>query len=122
MNINALQDRKDVCAIFKHHPTVIESWFSAMSATRNLCAHHSRFWNRWFSFVPVHPHEEPILAKKHSFCEQAYIITRMLSAIAKAKSSDWKGKIYTLFEKYPNIPKQKMGFILDWRNDPFWND
>ena len=120
-SIKALQDRKEICAVFKHHPTIIESWFTSLYYVRNLCAHHARLWNRWFVMTPIHPHNQPISCTERTFCEQAYIITRMLEAIHEEKAVVWKRKLYHLLESCPSVPKHKMGFLLNWKSDPFWD-
>ena len=34
------------------HPPVLESWLQSMSYIRNVCAHHSRLWNRILTIRP----------------------------------------------------------------------
>jgi len=120
MNIKTLQDKKDICQIFGYHPTIIESWFSVISSLRNLCAHHARIWNRWFAFAPISPHEALIPAQKHTFCEQAHIISRLLKCISEEKAVDWQEQLFDLLGGFPKVSKQKMGFISNWQKDLLW--
>jgi abortive infection bacteriophage resistance protein len=122
MNIRIPDDKKAICSLFTYHPTVMESWFNAILYTRNLCAHHSRFWNRWFVRTPIHPHSGKITGPKHSFCEQASIIATMMAPIHPEKMVEWKNKLYQLFLRYPKVPKQAMGFNLAWEQDSFWSN
>lgn len=50
----ALRYLSTVSNIFGYHPRVIESTLEPLRYTRNLCAHHSRIWNRWFLYAPKH--------------------------------------------------------------------
>src|SRR5699024_2377721 len=34
------------------NPLILESWMHAFAGLRNICAHHSRLWNRRFTIVP----------------------------------------------------------------------
>jgi abortive infection bacteriophage resistance protein len=119
-NIRSISDKKEICRIFEKQPVIIESWLDSLRYSRNICAHHSRLWNRWFVVAPKHAHDDIIPCPKRSFCEQAHIIVRLLKAIGKTKSLDWKSKLCNLFEKYSQIPIEQMGFNKDWRQDSFW--
>jgi abortive infection bacteriophage resistance protein len=48
----ALSDRKKISGQFNIDEKVASSWFLSLSYARNLCAHHSRFWNRRFTIRP----------------------------------------------------------------------
>ena len=42
------------------HGVVLDSWFLSLNVLRNLCAHHSRIWNRIFGFKPMIPKKDPL--------------------------------------------------------------
>jgi hypothetical protein len=46
------------------------------------------------------------------------IIDRLMHSVSP--SSHWHRHLCNLFEKYSEIPDESMGFMQDWRNDPFW--
>ncbi len=119
-NIRSISDKKEICRIFDRPPIIIESWLDSLRYTRNLCAHHSRLWNRWFVVAPKHANNDVIPCPKRSFCEQAHIITRLLKTIDETKCIEWKIKLCNLFERFNQIPIMQMGFKNDWRQDPFW--
>lgn len=118
-NLVKLEDKKAICKVFGYHPRVIESTLEAMRYTRNICAHHARLWNRWFVYAPKHLNAfGPFKTKPRSLHEQLFIISKLLQKISP--NSSWKTRLYKLFEKYERFPGPAMGFINNWRDDPFW--
>ena len=117
-----LQDnemKQEICEPFEIHYKVMSSWLHSVTYTRNLCAHHSRIWNRNFSITPI-------IMKKYkqhfsnpmSFYAQAAVLHILMSVIADG--SRWQKRLSELFDKHANVPIRNMGFPDDWRNDPFW--
>ena len=52
---DGLKRRADIVGIAKYFslpPQTFLSWLHALNFTRNLCAHHSRMWNRDMNIVP----------------------------------------------------------------------
>lgn len=101
--------QKLVSQQYNIHYSVVASWMHSLTYTRNLCAHHSRLWNRSFTF-------RPIIEKTHkaqindssSFCAQDYVINRLLSKINT--NNQWRNDLLSLFKKYPFIDKKRMGY------------
>lgn len=119
-NLSKLEDKRIVCNVFGYHPRVIESSLEPLRYTRNLCAHHSRLWNRWFVYAPKHLNAFGSLdSKPNSFHIQAFLIDKLNEAISPG--TQWKSRLFDLFEKYSEyVPFQMMGFQDDWRSDYFW--
>jgi abortive infection bacteriophage resistance protein len=55
------QDKTDIARSFEINREVFEKWLHALTYARNLCAHHSRFWNRDFVIQPAIPKTSPSL-------------------------------------------------------------
>lgn len=121
-NLKNLSDKKEICEIFSYHPRVIESCLEPLRYIRNICAHHSILWNRWFVYVPKHIKAfGTIKTKPRSFHEQIFMINKLHQVISP--SSNWKEKLFILFSKHEkHVPFTHMGFIKDWQNDPFWDN
>lgn len=118
-NIKSVSDRKKVAQFFNLHPTLIDSWMSCLCYLRNLCAHHSRVWNRWFVRTPLaYKNNASNTVKQHSFHQQVIVIDRLMRVIAP--QSSWKEKLYQLVEKHDHIPYDEMGFPADWKAAEFW--
>lgn len=47
--------RRKISEAFELHHNQLESWLQHLSIVRNVCAHHSRLWNREFTVTPSTP-------------------------------------------------------------------
>ncbi|HAT8127575.1 TPA: Abi family protein [Legionella pneumophila] len=121
-NIQSKDVRNEIASFLGQHTTVIESWIKSLTYTRNLCAHHSRLWNRWLVIPPLIPKNAPIkthIDGNYRFQLIAFIIDQLLETIAP--ESNWKIKLFELFERNEQFPGIEMGFINNWRDDPIWH-
>lgn len=51
-NLEKRSDRVEIASSFALPPDVFSSWLHTMNYVRNICAHHSRLWNRDLKIVP----------------------------------------------------------------------
>jgi len=124
-------DKKRIADFFELHPTVFASWLHALTYVRNLCAHHSRLWNRDLAIEPSLLHkpigswvEKPFQNHKRVFyflCVMKYLLNR-----ANA-SNHFALKLEQLFEKYPDVPIRFIGIPSDgkgnlqnWKEQALW--
>ena len=102
---------------------VFFKWFKALSSIRNMCAHHSRLWNRTLGIsfeVPRNNDKfEQFPQSKNKIFFALSVIVYILNAIDE-NEFDFKNKVKQLFLKYPNINKKAMGFIDDWEDLEIW--
>ena len=102
---------------------VFFKWFKALSSIRNICAHHSRLWNRTLgvSFeVPRNNDKfEQFSQSKNKIFFALSVMVYILNSIDE-NEFDFKNKVKQLFLKYPNINKKAMGFIDDWEDLEIW--
>jgi abortive infection bacteriophage resistance protein len=124
-------DKKRIATFFGVHPTVFVSWLHTLTYVRNICAHHSRLWNRDLAIEPeklLKPIGNwisiPFENNKRMFyflCVLKYLITRA------NPGNSLKEKLKALFNKYPAVPIQFLGIPsdglgnrLDWENENIW--
>ena len=103
--------RKQISSHFGSiHHDVLRTWFHALTYLRNLCAHHSRVWNRTFSIKPKLPKRNPefVGIRNDRFYVFALIIKYLLKSIAP--DSLWFERLKELLANYSKINPQKMGF------------
>ncbi len=118
-NIKKIKDRKEICNLFKEHPTTMQSWLYAMRYLRNLCAHHARIWNRWFVISPALSFMLGDTFDKQNTCyAHLIVLDKLLKTISPA--TEWKKKLKLLLEKHNTFPFYEMGFSKNWQNDDFW--
>lgn len=124
-------DKKRIADFFEVHPTVFTSWLHTLTYVRNICAHHSRLWNRDLAIEPeklLKPIgnwvDKPFENNKRVFyflCVLRYMLLRA------NPGNSMKQKIENLFNKYPSVPIKYLGIpsdgkgnLLEWQNEPLW--
>jgi abortive infection bacteriophage resistance protein len=103
---------------------VFYKWFHALSGVRNICAHHSRLWNRTLGVSFEVPRGldsfENIKESKNKVFFALSVIEYLLTCIGEDEV-DFKTKIKNLIKKYPKVKLESMGFIENWQQNPIWS-
>ena len=125
-------DKKRIAQKFDLHYNVFTSWVHSITYVRNICAHHSRLWNKDLAVEPaklIKPQGNWLSNdfnnnNKRIFyflCLLKYFLTRV------NPNNHLKDKLIALFNKYPNVPIKYIGIpsdgkgnLLDWQNEPLW--
>lgn len=115
-------------AIARHfgisQPAVFQSWIRSTTYVRNICAHHSRLWNRVLTNKPIIPHTPPTvwISDAAPNNEKIYYflccLTQMLRSINP--QTLFIARLKKLLAEHPNVSKSAMGFPEDWGNEQFW--
>jgi abortive infection bacteriophage resistance protein len=124
-------DKKRIADFFDVHHTVFTSWLHTLTYIRNICAHHSRLWNRDLAIEP-----EKLIKPKGNWIDKPYennkrvfyflcVLRYML--LRANPSNSMKQKVEDLFNKYPTVPIKYLGIpsdgkgnLLIWQNEPIW--
>ncbi|NTU67728.1 MAG: Abi family protein [Chlorobiaceae bacterium] len=114
--------------------TTFASWLHCIVYLRNLCAHHSRFWNREFGIRPQIP-RSPLLswlsdapikaingADKGTSNSRAFHMLSILLYFLQTvnPNSSFGQKFLKLTSKYPNIDLDAMGFPTAFEREVLW--
>ena len=103
---------------------VFYKWFHALSGVRNICAHHSRLWNRTLGVSFEVPRGldsfENIKESRNKVFFALSVIEYLLTCIGEDEV-DFKTKIKNLIKKYPKVKLESMGFIENWEQNPIWS-
>lgn len=119
-NLVDRENQKIICKHFGINYVVMESWLHALTYLRNLCAHHSKLWNRNFTLKPLVANDyRKQLEKNSRFSAQAAILKIFLDVISPG--SEWAKHLRMLTADHPNIDVKKMGFQESWTSDLFWS-
>lgn len=92
---------------------VLKSWLWSINEVRNICAHHSRLWNKELGNKPALPNNG-LLSKLNNNRVFIVICIFLWLDTNKTIKSDWYNRLLDLLKKYPNIPLTPMGFPEDW--------
>jgi abortive infection bacteriophage resistance protein len=110
----------DVAKAFSVSKDVLESWLRMLTNLRNLCAHHSRLWNRSFSTKPeILNSYKNYFHETKTFFAQFFVVTRLLKSISRDEPLEIR--LEKLIMEYPDISISRMGFPQNWTTLPIWN-
>lgn len=117
--------KKPVASVFGIPDTVMESWLLALNTVRNICAHHSRLWNRELGNKPMIPlacdypeWHTPVQVRNDRLFGILTICKHCLNRIAP--QSGWSDRLVALFAENPDVSLAKMGFPENWQDCPIW--
>lgn len=110
---------RELCAQFGLPHKILTSWLHAISYVRNLCAHHSRVWNRVLTIKPT-------IAKKYKGVTtdntRIYSILMVAQALLGKVAPDnhWALRLKELLEAHPSVPLSAMGIPENWHEHEIW--
>jgi abortive infection bacteriophage resistance protein len=116
--------KKKVANCFALPFPVFSSWILILSNLRNLCAHHSRIWNRDIPVIPSEPKSPtfPWIDSSTTNMSRIYyricIIKYLLFSVSPHNS--FTHKLKDLLAEYPTIDIKAMGFSVNWHQEPLW--
>lgn len=127
-NLNPTIRSKDIIAselgIVNH--TYLHSWLQSISQLRNMCAHHSRIWNRnlpgTYKLMPKPPYpwinNVPAATEFHMLYIHLCCMKYLLNVIHQ--QNHFTQKLCSLLQTYMNIDPNALGLKLNWENEPLW--
>ena len=104
-------------------PFVLESWMQTITYVRNICAHHSRLWNRTLTVRPQLLESPSGLWITHPATnDKSYYLSCCLLYMMKAVNpkTRFSEHFRELLNRYPQIPLARMGFPDRWGEQKFW--
>lgn len=118
-------EKRALAACFNVMPPTLESWILTLNYVRNLCAHHSRLWNRTLAIRPIIPNKKhgpewhsPVSFENEKVFGVLTILRFLLIQIAP--QSRWAARLSALFSQYSQVPLKEMGFPDKWETCPIW--
>jgi abortive infection bacteriophage resistance protein len=117
------QIRREIAGGFGVDESVLDSWLLSLNTVRNICAHHSRLWNREIGTKPKIPNKDirwhdPVKVGNQRVFGILTICKHCLDRIAP--QSGWANRVRALLADSPHIPIGQMGFPADWHDCPIW--
>lgn len=126
--------KRDIANEFGLDEKTFSSWIHTIVYLRNVCAHHSRLWNKVMGIapkIPATPAKKWITVptafnqttdQMEPVNNRVYFILSMLIYLLNTVNPQhtFKNRFQNLLRKYPNIDERAMGFPANWKSEPLW--
>lgn len=102
---------------------VFDSWFHTLVYVRNVCAHHSRIWNKMLAIKPEVPRKIELFKPLNN--KKIFFVLSMIEFILEKIDDDefiLKDELRTLLMQHPEVPVNNMGFPDNWEELEIWRD
>jgi abortive infection bacteriophage resistance protein len=121
--------RKAVAARYGMQPNVLASVLHHLVYVRNLCAHHSRLWDRKWAITPLLPNgkawEQPLLPRGDRLYASLLLQHRLLTGCSGVRQQvqAWRDQVLEQLNQPPPADNAywRMGMPADWRKHPAWH-
>lgn len=120
---NLKNDGRSISSHFGLSSEILSSWLHTFVYVRNVCAHHSRLWNKKLAVSPRVPRStyHTFLTKRADNTKVYYLISMLLYFLQQINpKSTFKNKLSSLFNKYPQIDREALGFPKHWESESLW--
>ena len=123
-NLKPSNEKREIAHYFGISDTVFQTWLHSIVYLRNICAHHTRLWNRSMSITPQIPRKT-----KYSWIEtegisnnKMYFNLSMIMYLLQTINphNSFPIRLKELFTEFKNIDIKAMGFPVNWTEEPLW--
>ena len=116
--------RKAVAEYFGVKEVVLTTWLHTLVYVRNICAHHTRLWNKDLRIPVKLPRKTANrwLSSRNITGRKIYVVLVIISYLLDTitPNHSFRQKVKDLVMKYPDTDITAMGFPMAWHSDPFW--
>lgn len=109
------------------------NWIASLNGIRNICAHHSRLWNRTLVITAARPKRGQIPELDHLRELDDVARVKIYGPIAilvwlnsqSAFGLEWAARLRAVLDTFPALPQGSLanaGFPDDWRHLKLWSE
>ncbi len=122
-------DQRSITQQYRLQPFVMSSWLHHLVYIRNICAHHSRLWDRIWAIKPELPAgknwQPPSFNNNNRVFTTIVILKYLLDKcpVMAGYANDWKLDIQDLLGNLPAARNADnlLGLETNWLEHPLWN-
>lgn len=123
-NLRPIPEKRIIANIFGLDEKTFASWIHSIVYVRNVCAHHTRLWNRVMRIqprIPRNPHNQ-WLNNSTLVNNRLFMVVSMILYLLNTVNphNKFKLKIRNILSKYPDIDTFAMGFPSNWEAELIW--
>lgn len=117
-------EKRAIAHHFGVSDSVFQTWLHSIVYLRNICAHHSRLWNRSMSIRPQVPRKttKQWIDTSNVQNNKTYFVLSMMRYLLQTVNpkTTLSSRLKTLLSKYGNVDVRAMNFPVDWENELLW--
>lgn len=118
------KEKREIANYFGISDSVFQTWLHSIVYLRNICAHHSRLWNRSMSIRPQFPkktHKQWINMNQVQN-NKTYFMLSMIQYLLQTVNpkSTFSLKLKAMLCKYENVDVRAMNFPAKWESELLW--
>lgn len=123
-NLKPSREKREIANSFGLNDRVFAKWLHTLTYIRNVCAHHSRLWNRKMSIqatMPLSP-KKMWINNTDIRNDKMYFILCMIIYLQQSihQNHKIKAKLLDLLSQYSNVDLSALGFPNGWEKEPIW--
>lgn len=123
-NLKPSNEKREIAHYYGISDTVFQTWLHSIVYLRNICAHHTRLWNRSMSITPQIPRKTkyPWIDTQGISNNKVYFNLSMIMYLIQTINphNSFTNKLKELFLEFKNIDIKAMGFPVNWTEEPLW--
>lgn len=123
-NLNGGTEKRAIANYFGISDSVFETWLHSIVYLRNICAHHTRLWNRGLRISPQMPRtpRKQWLRNTSIKNDRTYFMVCMIRYLLQSVNpkTTFSKRLKVLLRDYPTIDSAAMGFPPDWELEILW--
>lgn len=123
-NLKPAHTRQQIARAYDLDQRLLVSWLHHLTVTRNICAHHSRLWDREFKISPMTPKSDRdnLPAQFHTTKKVYNTLVILLYLLDKIPPQNhWRAPLKSLLNTHDEW-LSNMGFPDDWKTRAIWQD
>ncbi|QDS97043.1 Abi family protein [Adhaeretor mobilis] len=122
------RDQKPIAARYGVQPQTLVKIVHHCVYVRNVCAHHSRLWDRQWAIKPELPRgadwQRPLLPGNDRLFATVLLLYRFMQRAPSVApfDTDWKDRLFARIDEAPAVydPLKIMGLTPNWKQHPVW--
>lgn len=102
---------------------VFESWLHSIVYVRNICAHHSRLWNKTLHIKPLFPRKvkDTFISIPVSNNRLYYVVCIIQYLLLRINpNTTFPSRLKALLTEFPDADIAAMGFPKNWEGESLW--
>ena len=115
--------RRKIANYYGVSDSVFESWLHSIVYVRNICAHHSRLWNKTLRIQPLFPRKVKGLFISAPVRNDRlyYVLCIIQHLLLKVNpNTTFHTRLKDLLAAFPDVDISAMGFPHEWGKESLW--